>query len=445
MRPFPVSLAILIHLPIVIGTLSSKRLTSNFNKNDPVLLLEFQDLKAKHNPLSFGMGYPDFNPPKILQKALARAAVSDDYELNQYASSRGHPRLLKAVAAFFSKLLNRTLNPDENVVIAVGAQEAIHGILQAHTTTGDEWIVFSPYFSYFDPIIKAAYGVPKYIPLVSSKTTGNITSSDFKFDKKDLASLFNHKTKGILVNTPHNPTGKVFDYEELAYIANLAKKWDSIVILDEVYQFLNYGNQQHLRLATFPGMFERTITVGSGGKMFSATGYRIGWAYGPKDLINNVKLVNGFAVMSAPTPIQEAVAVAIEEEDDNYGKPESYIEQLRRESEKKRNFMYKILSDAGMTPVFAESGYFIIARWNTMVNTFQLHRKSDEPADYSFVRWLIKNVSVFANPLSRFYTSDIDSHVEEHYIRFTMIKKWETLGQLDRLLKKWKSRRSLKQ
>ena len=185
-------------------------------------------------------------------------------------------------------------------------------------------------------------------------------------DKDELTSLFNKNTKMIILNTPHNPLGKVFTLEELQMIADLCKKWNVLCVADEVYEWIVYKPNKHIRIATLPGMWERTITIGSAGKTFSVTGWKIGWAYGPANLIENLQIVHQNCVYTCSTPIQEAIAIGFEFELSRFGSPESYFQSLAVELEPKKNLMAKFLSDVGMIPTMPEGGYFMVADWTAL-------------------------------------------------------------------------------
>ena len=192
----------------------------------------------------------------------------------------------------YSKLLNRTLDPQNEILVTVGAYQALYATLQGHTNPGDEWIIIEPFFDCYVPMVQTAGGVPRFIALKPKSSNGPLSSSDWVFDKQELENLFNEKTKGIIINTPHNPVGKVFTLDELQFIANLAKKWNTLVVSDEVYEWLVYEPYKHIRIATLPDMYERTITIGSAGKTFSVTGWKLGWAYGPAHLLYNLQVVH---------------------------------------------------------------------------------------------------------------------------------------------------------
>ncbi|XP_053991200.1 kynurenine aminotransferase isoform X2 [Hylaeus volcanicus] len=389
--------------------------------NDKSVWVEYIQLALKYKPLNLGQGFPDFYAPDNVRKALADATTSDNPLLNQYTRGFGHPRLVNIIAKLYSKLLNRTLDPNNEVIVTCGAYEALYATLQGHTNPGDEWIIIEPFFDCYVPMVKSAGGIPRFIALKPKNTNGPLSSADWVFDKQELESLFNEKTKGIIVNTPHNPVGKVFTLDELQFIANLAKKWDTLVVSDEVYEWIVYEPYKHIRIATLPGMYERTITIGSAGKTFSVTGWKIGWAYAPANLLVNLQVVHQNSVYTCATPIQEAVAVAFEQELDRFGKPDCYFTSLAKELEPKRDFMVKFLNDAGMTPTIPEGGYFIVANWTALKDKVKLEEETDEYKDYRFTKWMTKNVGIQGIPPSAFY-SDEHKHLGEDNVRYCFIK-----------------------
>lgn len=420
------------------STMQKFELPDRYKGSEKSVWVEYIQLALQYKPLNLGQGFPDFHAPENVTKALAAATTSDNPLLNQYTRGFGHPRLVNAVGKLYSKILNRELNPNNEILITAGAYEALYATIMGHTSPGDEWIIIEPFFDCYDPMVRTAGGVPRFIALKPNKKSGTISSSDWVFDKREMEGLFNKKTKGIIVNTPHNPTGKVFTLDELKFIAELAKKWNVLVVSDEVYEWLVYEPYQHIRIATLPGMYERTITIGSAGKTFSVTGWKIGWAYGPENLLYNLKVVHQNSVYTCSTPIQEAVAIGFEEEIARFGRPESYFISLAKELLPKRDYMAKFLTEVGMSPTIPEGGYFMMANWTALENKVKLEEEQDANKDYRFTKWMTKNVGVQGIPPSAFYSEDHKSLGEDH-VRYCFIKKDENLKKAAELLLKWKS------
>ncbi|XP_071857137.1 kynurenine aminotransferase [Bombus fervidus] len=434
---------VLLSLPTLRNIRSYSIMTSKFDLpdrfrgNDKSVWVEYIQLALKYKPLNLGQGFPDFYAPENITKALAAATTSDNPLLNQYTRGFGHPRLVNVIAKLYSKLLNRTLDPNKEVLVTSGAYEALYATLQGHTNPGDEWIIIEPFFDCYVPMVRSAGGIPKFIPLKPKSTKGSLSSADWIFDRQELENLFNEKTKGIIVNTPHNPVGKVFTLDELQFIANLAKKWNTLVVSDEVYEWLVYEPYKHIRIATLPDMFERTITIGSAGKTFSVTGWKIGWAYGPENLLYNLEVIHQNSVYTCNTPSQEAVAIGFEQELERFGQPDCYFMSLAKELLPKRNYMAKFLNDVGMIPTIPEGGYFMIANWSALKDKVRLEEETDENKDYRFTKWMTKNVGIQGIPPSVFYSPE-HKHLGEDNVRYCFIKKDENLEKAADILMKWK-------
>lgn len=407
--------------------------------NDKSVWVEYVALAQQYKPLAnLGQGFPDFHAPENVTNALSKITTDVNPLFNQYTRGFGHPRLVNALGQVYSKVLNRNIDSNKEILVTAGAYEALFASIQGHTNPDDEWIIIEPFFDCYEPMVRTAGGVPRFIPLKPTKTTGTVTSADWVFDEKEMENLFNKKTKGIIINTPHNPVGKVFTLKELEFIANLAKKWDVLVISDEVYEWMVYEPVKHIRIATLPDMYERTITIGSAGKTFSVTGWKTGWAFGPENLLYNLKVIHQNSVYTCNTPIQEAVAIGFEEELKRYDKDDCYFKSLARELLPKRDFMAKFLSDIGMVPTIPEGGYFMMANWKALENNVRLDDETDEYKDYRFTKWMIKNVGVQGIPPSAFYSLEHKKLGEEN-VRYCFIKKDENLRVAEKILRKWKS------
>lgn len=421
------------------ATMEKFSLPERFNGTEKSVWVEYIQLALQYKPLNLGQGFPDYHIPDNVRNALAAAATSDNPLLNQYTRGFGHPRLINALSKLYSRILNRDLNPNTEILVTAGAYEALFATIQGHTTNGDEWIIIEPFFDCYEPMVRAAGGTPRFIALKPNKTCGVVSSGDWVLDRKELEGLFNEKTKGIIVNTPHNPTGKVFTLEELQVIADLAKKWNTLIVSDEVYEWLVYKPYQHVRIATLPDMYQRTITIGSAGKTFSATGWKIGWAYGPANLLYNLQVVHQNTVYTCSTTIQEAIAIGFEQETARLGEPDCYFETLPRELLPKRDFMASFLTEVGMTPIIPEGGYFMVADWSALANKVNLTEEKDRYKDYRFTKWMVKNVGLQGIPPSAFYGAE-HKHLGEDYVRYCFIKKDENLQEASRILKEWKAR-----
>lgn len=332
---------------------------------------EYIKLAQEYKPLNLGQGFPDYHAPEYVTKALASAASDTNPLMQQYTRGFGHPRLVQAISKLYSKLVNREINPNTEVLVTVGAYEALYATIQSQVEVGDEVIIIEPFFDCYEPMVKGAGGIPRFIPLKPRKTEGVVSSADWVLDEVEFEKMFNKKTKAIIINSPHNPLGKVFDKSELEKIAELCKKWNVLCISDEVYEWLVYEPNQHIRICTLPGMWDRTITIGSAGKTFSVTGWKIGWAYGPENLMRNLQMVHQNCVYTCSTPIQEAVAIGFETEIPRIGTKECFFHSLPESLKSKRDFMADFLSKAGMNPTVPQGGYFMMADWSKLGNFIQ--------------------------------------------------------------------------
>ncbi|VVC26954.1 Hypothetical protein CINCED_3A015005 [Cinara cedri] len=401
--------------------------------------IEFSQLAVTTKCLNLGQGFPDYDPPSRFSDYLAQVATEKNSFFNQYTRGFGHARLVKALADLYSKLIDRKIDPMNEIMVTVGAYEALYCAIQGNIEVGDEAIIIEPFYDCYEPMVRTAGGIPRFIPLRNTKPNASTShSSDWKLDPDELASLFNSKTKLIIINTPHNPLGKIFDYDELTMIANLAKKHNVLVISDEVYEWLVYKPTQHIRIATLPEMWQRTITIGSAGKTFSMTGWKLGWAYGPSYLMKNLCVVHQTAIYTCATTVQEAAARGFEHEIALLGTPNSYFQTLSDELQPKMNYLFKILQDGGFKPIMPEGGYFMIADWTNFEDQLDLNSETDKYKDFRFVKWLSKNIKLQGIPYSAFY-SEGNKRMAENYLRFCFFKKDETLKKAENILTTWTS------
>jgi N-succinyldiaminopimelate aminotransferase len=358
-------------------------------------------LARHHGAVNLGQGAPDFDgPPEVLAAAIE--AVNG--QLNQYAPGLGMPSVLEAIAHHAERFYGQRLDPATQVVVTSGATEAVFASVLGLTDPGDEAIVFQPVYDTYVPNMVMAGVTPRYVTLRGAEWT---------FDPDELARAFTQRTRIIIVNTPHNPTGKVYSRDELSVIAELCQKHDVIAITDEVYEHILYDGVPHTRLAILPGMAERTLTISSLGKTFSVTGWKVGWAIGPKALVDAVNQAHQFITFSVASPLQAAAVTAL-------NLPAAFFESLQATYQAKRDHMLKVLRKAGFDVFKPQGSYFIMAGWREVAPA----RIQD---DTQFAEWLIEEIGVACIPPSFFYR-DSDKHLGRYLARFAVCKKDETLA-----------------
>ena len=345
--------------------------------------------------INLSQGFPDFPAPDLIKEAACRAICAD---VNQYAITWGAAPLRAAIAAKMEKFYGLGIDPESEITVACGATEAMISALLAIVDPGDEVIVFAPFYENYGPDAIICEAVPRYVEL---------KAPDWSFDPDELAAAFNEKTRAIIINTPHNPTGKVFNRAELEQIAKLCIRHDVIAITDEIYEHILYDGAEHLPLATLPGMAERTITINGISKTFSVTGWRIGWCLAAPEISAGIRKIHDFVTVGAPAPLQEAAAEMLGCGDDYYaGLAASYRE--------KRDFLLKVLAEAGFRCHVPKGAYYIMADFRAL----------SDLSDVEFAHWLVKEKGVATVPGSSFLPP---GRPDSGLVRFCFCKKPETL------------------
>jgi len=421
------------------GKLDRFALASKYKGLEKNVWVEFIQLALEYQPLNLGQGLPDDLVPTYVLDSLRDVVNDPSVFMHQYTRGFGHPRLVAAIANLYTKLLGRStpIDPVKEVLVTDGAYEALFTAIMGHVNPGDEVIIIEPYFDCYEPMVRLAGGTPVFISLKPTKEEGVISSGDWKLDMEELKNVFTSKTKAIIFNNPNNPLGKVFSPDEISMICNLCCEHDVLMISDDVYEHMVFDNHEMVRVATLPGMWDRTISIGSAGKTFSVTGWKLGWAYGPEHLIRNCGVVHQNCVYACPTPIQEAVARGFEKELGRLGDKESYFKSISVDLKGKRDYLAEVLTDVGMKPVIPEGGYFMMADWSSLADKIDLSSEVDEQRDYRFVKWLSKNRKLQGIPPSAFF-SQPHKHIGEDYIRFCFIKHDDSLKKAKEILTNWR-------
>ena len=361
---------------------------------------EMSRLAVQHGAVNLGQGFPDFPGPDFV-KSAAREAIDADH--NQYAISHGTPRLRRAIAATWGRDYGRAIDPDAEITVTSGATEAIADAMLAFLDPGDEVVVFEPFYDAYVPVITFAGGVPRFVTL---------QTPDWSFDPAELAAAFSPRTRMILLNTPHNPTGKVFTRDELMLIGDLAARHDALIVTDEVYDRIVFTDTgaRHIPMATLPGMWERTLTLNSTGKTFSMTGWKIGYAVGPAPLNAALRAVHQFVTFATSTPFQEAMATALE-----VAAERGYYDQLRAEYTERRDLLANALHAANLPTLPVGGSYFLLTDIGHL----------GFPDDAAFCRHLAAEIGVAAIPPSAFYA---DPSRAPLLARFCFAKRPETIA-----------------
>ncbi|MBM3924576.1 MAG: aminotransferase class I/II-fold pyridoxal phosphate-dependent enzyme [SAR202 cluster bacterium] len=364
------------------------------------IIREMTRVNNQHNAINLAQGFPDFDPPKELIEA-AKTALDGNF--NQYAITWGAPRLRQALAEKFAWYNGVEVHPDKHVTIACGGTEAMLAAVLAVIDPGDEVIIFEPFYENYGPDSLLSGGKPVYVSL---RQVGD----SFQFDRDELRRAFSKKTKAIIINTPHNPTGKVFSYDELGFIAELCQEHDALAITDEPYEHILFDGERHYSIASLPGMGHRTITVNSMSKTYSVTGWRIGWAICLDEKVSvAIRRAHDFITVGAAAPLQEASVTA-------FRFPRSYYDTLAADYTVRRDAMLSILGEMGFDYITPKGAYYVMTRYPDCGYT----------DDMKFSIFLSSKVGVTPVPAKAFYH---DADLAKPYIRFAFPKRPETFAR----------------
>ena len=363
------------------------------------VIREMTRLAARHNAVNLAQGFPDFPAPQVLKQAAADAIAAD---VNQYAITWGAKLFRDAIAAKYQRHYGLEIDPEREITVCCGATEGMIASLLALSNPGDEVVIFEPYYENYGPDTLLANAQRKFVKL---------HPPDWRFDPQELREAFSPRTKAIIVNSPGNPTGRVFDREELEYIASLCQEFDALAITDEIYEYILYDGAKHIPLMTLPGMRDRTVLVNSLSKSYSVTGWRVGWVVASPDLTESIRKVHDFLTVGAAAPLQQAGAAAL-------ALPDDYYATLACDYQARRDALLAMLERAGFRCTRPAGAYYIMAD----ISGFGF------PDDVQFVRYLIEKVGIAAVPGSSFFSQPKDGAT---LIRFCFCKKYETLKAVE--------------
>jgi aminotransferase len=359
------------------------------------VIREMTRLCQRHDGVNLAQGFPDFPAPEAIKEAAARAVMAD---VNQYAITWGAKRLRDALVAKTLLFNGLAYDPETEVTVCCGSTECMASTMLALCDPGDEVVVFEPFYENYGPDAILCGATPRFVRL---------REPDWSFDPEELAKAFGNRTKAIVINTPNNPTGKVFSRDELESIAALCRRWDVIAITDEIYEHILYDGAEHVSIASLPGMRERTVTIGGISKTYSVTGWRIGTCLAPPEITAAIRKVHDFLTVGAPAPLQEAAAVALD-------LPMEYYRQLADGYRQRRDFLVPALEAAGFRTFQPKGAYYVM----TDISGFGF---SD---DTGFARHLVAEIGVAAVPGSSFYSVP---EAGRQRLRFHFARRRETL------------------
>jgi aspartate/methionine/tyrosine aminotransferase len=371
------------------------------------VIREMTRLAIQYKAVNLSQGFPDFPAPIEIKRAAQEAIAAD---INQYAITWGSKNLRNAIAEKFSRVNGMSIDPEREITVCCGSTEAMMSAMMAIINPGDEVVVFEPFYENYGPDAILSGAQPRFVKL---------HPPEWRFDPQELAAAFGPKTKAIILNTPNNPTGKVFERAELEQIRDLCVRWNAFAITDEIYEHMLYDGAKHISMATLDGMRDRTITINALSKTYSVTGWRVGWAIAPPEATSSIRKVHDFLTVGAAAPLQEAGAAALHF-------PQDYYDTLAREYTQRRDRLLGILTGAGFRCFKPRGAYYIM----TDISGFGF------PDDVAFAKYLVREIGVAAVPGSSFYRNPSDGRT---HLRFTFCKTEKTFEAAAERLAKLKS------
>ena len=373
------------------------------------VIREMSRIAAAHGAINLAQGFPDFPAPEAIKQAAVKAIMEDH---NQYAITWGTKDLRDNIAAKVAREHGITVDPEQQLTVCCGSTEAMIATLLATVNPGDEVVIFEPFYENYGPDAILCGAVPRYVSL---------NPPAFTFTRDDLAAAFTERTRAIIINTPNNPTGKVFTRQELTWISELCQEYDVLAITDEIYEHILYDNTEHVPLWTLPGMAERTIVVNGISKTYSVTGWRIGYVMAPPDITRSIRKVHDFLTVGAAAPLQVAAAAALASD-------LAYYAELAEFYRVRRDYLLEVLTQVGFRCLKPQGAYYIM----TDITPFGW----DD--DVAFARYLTKDIGVAVVPGSSFYRAD--NPAGRTLVRFCFCKQFATLEAAAQRLAKLKPR-----
>jgi aminotransferase len=376
-------------------SIQRKKISRKAEQFNESVIREMTRIALQHQAVNLAQGFPDFACPPELKQAACEAISQD---INQYAITWGDRLFRQAIAAKVQWYLGITVDPEREITVTCGSTEAMAATMLALVDPGDEVIVFEPYYENYGPDAILAGAIPRYVTL---------HPPDWTFDEAELRQAFSDRTKAIIVNTPHNPTGKVFSRKELEIIAELCQHWDVLAFTDEIYEHILYDGASHVALTTLPGMSDRTVTINGLSKTYSVTGWRVGYILAPFELTQAIRKVHDFLTVGAAAPLQRAGVAAMQ-------LPPTYYQALATNYHKKRDGIMQLLEDVNVPYFQPQGAYYVLAD----ISRFGY------ASDIEFTYHLIKDIGVAVVPGSSFFSNP---ELGRSLIRFCFSKTTETL------------------